>query len=168
MHANLAPSMSKRFSEFSRLYWQPIRRKRRQPRLHPAMRERMWKLGQSGNPSGVSKAYAEAIRERSREPVQVSPGAERTRRWRQRKQDGRIVVSLDVPPAFTDELIRLGWLPASARGDKNAIAAAFAELIGGRSTSARRWPLLPRDASQAAVTTRPRVRARAREHRPSV
>ena len=121
--------MSKGFPEFSRLYWQPVRRKRRKPQLHPAMRERMWKPGQSGNPSGVSKAYAEAMRGISTELVEVSPGAERTRRWRHRKQHGHVVVSLDVPPAFTDELIRLGWLPASRRGDKNAIAVAFAELI---------------------------------------
>jgi hypothetical protein len=121
--------MSKGFREFSRLYWQPVRRKRRQPQLHPAMRERMWKPGQSGNPSGVSKAYAEAMRERSMELIEASPGAERTRRWRQRKRDGCVIVSFYVLPAITDELIRLGSLDPLKRTDKKAVAAALAELI---------------------------------------
>jgi hypothetical protein len=65
------------------------------------MRARMWKPGQSGNPAGVSKAYAEAMREisvRTREP---SLGAERTRRWRQKRQQGVSIRSLTVPPACT-------------------------------------------------------------------
>jgi hypothetical protein len=61
--------MSKRFPEFSRLFWQTVRPKRR-PQLHPAMRERMWKPGQSGNPSGVSKAYLEEMRERASQPAE--------------------------------------------------------------------------------------------------
>jgi hypothetical protein len=36
------------------------------PRLHPKMRERMWKPGQSGNPSGMN-SIVQAARER-REP----------------------------------------------------------------------------------------------------
>jgi hypothetical protein len=121
--------MSKRFREFSRLYWQTVSRKRRQPRLHPAMRARIWKPGQSGNPSGVSKAYAEAVREMSTQPIELSPGAERTRRWRWRKQHGRVVVSLEVSPALTDKLIRRGWLDAAARDNKEAIATALVALV---------------------------------------
>jgi hypothetical protein len=120
--------MSKRFREFSRLYWQTVSRTRRQPRLHPAMRARMWKPGQSGNPSGVSKAYAEAVRKMSTQPIDPSPGAERTRRWRRRKQHGRIVVSLELSPDLTEKLIRRGWLDADARGDKEAIATALVSL----------------------------------------
>ena len=111
-------SMSKRFPAFSRLLWQPIRP---QPGLHSAMRARMWKPGQSGNPAGVSKAYAEAVR-------QLSLGAERTRRWRQKRRQGVTVVRLDVAPDITAKLIGLGWLDATKRGDKEAIATALIEL----------------------------------------
>jgi hypothetical protein len=119
--------MSKRFREFSRLYWQTIRPKPR-PRLHPAMVERMWKPGESGNPAGVSKAYAEATREMAMQTVAPSPGAERTRRWRRKRQQGVVVVSFDVAPDVTAKLIRSGWLDANKCGDKEAIARALIEL----------------------------------------
>src|ERR1700738_1127160 len=99
--------MSRRFPAFSRLFWQPIRP---QPGLHPAMRARMWKPGQSGNPAGVSKAYAERCGKcrcgRGSRPL----GAERTRRWREKRQQGVVVVSFDVAPDVTGKLIRFGWL----------------------------------------------------------
>ncbi len=118
-------SMSKRFPAFSRLFWQSIRP---QPGLHPAMRARMWKPGQSGNPAGVSKAYAEAMREISMRSRELSLGAERTRRWRQKRQQGVVVVSFDVAPDVTGKLVHLGWLDATKRDDKKAIATAFIEL----------------------------------------
>ena len=65
------------------------------------MRARMWKPGQSGNPAGVSKAYAEAMREISMRSRELSLGAERTRRWRQKRQQGVMVVSFDVAPDMT-------------------------------------------------------------------
>jgi hypothetical protein len=120
--------MRRRFPEFSRLHWQTVCPKRR-PQLHPAMQERMWKPGQSGNPAGVSKAYLEAMREMASQPVALSPGAERTRRWRSRKQNGLVVVSLEVSADFTDKLIRLGWLDAAKRTDKKAIAAALLGVV---------------------------------------
>ena len=118
-------SMSKRFSMFSRLFWQSVRQ---QPGLHRAMRARMWKPGQSGNPAGVSKAYAEAMREMSLRARELSFGAARTRRWRQRRQHGLVVVSFEVAPDVTGKLVHLGWLDATKRGDKEAIATAFVEL----------------------------------------
>jgi len=117
--------MSKRFPAFSRLFWQSIRP---QPGLHPAMRARMWKPGQSGNPAGVSKAYAEAMREISMRSRELSLGAERTRRWRQKRQQGVVVVSFDVAPDVAGKLVHLGWLDATKRDDKEAIATAFIEL----------------------------------------
>jgi hypothetical protein len=93
------------------------------------MRERMWKPGQSGNPSGVGKAYAEAMREMASQPIELSADAERTRRWRSRKQNGLVVVSLDVSADLTDKLIRLGWLDAAKRSDKKAIAAAIIGVV---------------------------------------
>jgi len=85
------------------------------------MRARMWKPGESGNPSGVSKAYAMRARE-------LSLGAERTRRWRQKRQQGVVVVSFDVAPDVTGKLIRFGWLDPNKRDDKEAIARALVEL----------------------------------------
>ena len=64
--------MSKKFPEFSRLFWRSVKSK---PGLHPAMQARMWKPGQSGNPAGVSKAYAEAMREISVRSGELSLGA---------------------------------------------------------------------------------------------
>ena len=85
------------------------------------MRARMWKPGESGNPAGVSKAYAEAVR-------QLCLGAERTRRWREKRRQGVTVVRLDVAPDITAKLIGLGWLDATKRGDKEAIVTALIEL----------------------------------------
>jgi hypothetical protein len=121
----LGQPMSGRFPAFSRLFWQSIRP---QPGLHPAMRARMWKPGESGNPAGVSKAYAEAMREISMRARELSLGAERTRRWRQKRQQGVVVVSFDVAPDVTGKLIRFGWLDPNKRDDKEAIARALVEL----------------------------------------
>ena len=128
--------MSRRFPEFSRLFWQPLKRP---PRLHPAMRARMWKPGQSGNPSGVSRAYAEARREMSMRPIELSPGAERTRRWREKRQQGVVVVHVDVASDVAGKLVSLGWLDASRRGDKEAITRAFTELSKTTPRGARPW-----------------------------
>ena len=94
------------------------------------MRARMWKPGESGNPAGVSKAYAEAMREMSMRARELSLGAERTRRWRERRQQGVVVVSLDVAPDVTAKLIRFGWLDPNKRDDKEAIATALIEAAG--------------------------------------
>ena len=88
--------MSKKFPEFSRLFWRSVKSK---PGLHPAMQARMWKPGQSGNPAGVSKAYAEAMREISVRSGELSLGAERTRRW---------MKVLPSPTASQEPLF--GWL----------------------------------------------------------
>lgn len=62
-------------------------------------------------------------------PVALSPGAERTRRWREKRQQDVLVVSFDVEPDVTGKLIRFGWLDAAKRGDKEAIATAFLDLV---------------------------------------
>jgi hypothetical protein len=107
----------------------------------------MWKPGQSGNPAGVSKAYAEAMREISMRGRELSLGAERTRRWRQKRRQGVAVVRFDVAPDITAKLICLGWLDATKRGDKEAIATAFIEL-------AEKATQLGGDASVALDVTR--------------
>ena len=92
------------------------------------MRARMWKPGESGNPAGVNKACGEVMPEMAMQTVGLSPGAERTRRWREKRQQGVVVVTFDVAPNITDELVRVGWLDATKRGDKKAIATAFIKL----------------------------------------
>jgi hypothetical protein len=77
---------------------------------------------------GRSKAYAEAMREISMRARELSLGAERTRRWRQKRQQGVVVVSFDVAPDVTGKLIRFGWLDPNKRDDKEAIARALVEL----------------------------------------
>ena len=59
---------------------------------------------------------------------ELSLGAERTRRWRERRQRGVVVVSFDVAPDVTAKLIRFGWLEPNKRDDKEAIARALVEL----------------------------------------
>ena len=120
--------MSRRFPAFSRLFWQPIRP---QPGLHPAMRARMWKPGESGNPAGVSKAYAKAMREKSMRSRKLFLGAERTRRWRERRRQGVVVVTFDVAPDVTTKLIRFGWLDPNKHDDKEALATALIDCGKG-------------------------------------
>jgi hypothetical protein len=99
-------------------------------RLHPKMRARTWKPGESGNPSGVSRAYAEAMREFQKKPVlvELSPGAERMRRWRTKRRQGLVIVNFDVAPDVIRKLIRLGWLSSTRREDKDAITTTLIEL----------------------------------------
>jgi hypothetical protein len=68
------------------------------------------------------------MREMSMRSVELSLGAERTRRWRERRRQGVVVVSFDVAPNVTAKLIRLGWLDPDKRDDKEAIATALIEL----------------------------------------
>jgi hypothetical protein len=116
----------KRFPAFNRALHKMLH----PPRLHPAMRERMWKPGQSGNPTGMN--MIEAARERREAAEQrrlnPSPGARRTRRWKERRKRGSIVAAVELGPEMTSGLVRLGWLPAANIGDKTAIAGALVRL----------------------------------------
>jgi len=51
------------------------------------------------------------------------------RRSRDRRRQGDVIVSLDVGPSETADLVALGWLRVSDRGDKNAVTRALTELI---------------------------------------
>jgi hypothetical protein len=73
----------------------------------------------------AARERAEASEQRRLNP---SPGAERTRRARLRKQSGVLVVSVEAAPDLTAGLIHLGWLDAAMAGDKKAIAAALLRL----------------------------------------
>src|ERR1700674_2595285 len=95
-----ARRMGKKCPLFNRAFYRMMS----PPRLNPAMRARIWKPGQSGNPAGVSKAYLEAVQDLGGPPMALSPGAERTRRWRERRQQCHVVVNLILAPEATDEL----------------------------------------------------------------
>ena len=58
----------------------------------------------------------------------MSSGAERTRRCRDRRRRGGVLIEFEVVGTALDRLIALGWLPANGRGDKEAITTALIEL----------------------------------------
>src|SRR6266436_370394 len=58
-----------------------------------------------------------------------SPPALRMRRSRQRARRGDVIVSLDVGPKVTADLVVLGWVPAHVCGDKDVLAHALTELV---------------------------------------
>jgi hypothetical protein len=41
-----------------------------------------------------------------------------------------ITISIDVAPDAIDDLVRLGWLGAAQRSDKDALAAALVGIAG--------------------------------------
>jgi len=58
----------------------------------------------------------------------TQPSMERTRRYRQRKQTGAVVVGFEVEPDAIAALVDLGWLPASEAADPGAVTAALLDL----------------------------------------
>ena len=58
-----------------------------------------------------------------------SPAAVRMRRTRERRRLGQAIVSLELRPKVTADLVGLGWLPAPDRGDKDVLAHALTELV---------------------------------------
>jgi hypothetical protein len=89
----------------------------------PDMRERMWKpanpaiqRGEQGVPRGDGGRIDAAD--------QGVPWCQTHGDGRLRKQLGRIVITFDVSPHLTDKLVRLGWLDATKRADKEGVATA--------------------------------------------
>ena len=60
--------------------------------------------------------------------MSISRTAERTRKSRERRRRGGVLVEFEVVGTALDQLIELGWLPANSRGDKSAITSALIEL----------------------------------------
>ena len=58
-----------------------------------------------------------------------SSAALRMRRSRDRRRQGDAIVSLELKPKVTADLVDLGWLPARDCGDKDALARALTGLI---------------------------------------
>jgi hypothetical protein len=64
-------------------------------------------------------------------PDPANPGAERTRRSRERRRRGGVLIEFEVVGTALDALIELGWLPANGRCDKSAVTSALIELADG-------------------------------------
>jgi hypothetical protein len=62
-------------------------------------------------------------------PQSPSSGALRMRRARERRRQGDVIVSLEVGPKVTADLVDRGWLPGADRGDKDALTRALVDLI---------------------------------------
>jgi hypothetical protein len=70
-----------------------------------------------------------------------SSAALRMRRSRDRRRQGDVIVSLEVAPKVTADLVELGWVPAHVCGDKDVLAHALTELVE-RAIEARVTPAL--------------------------
>ena len=53
----------------------------------------------------------------------------RMRRSRDRRRQGDAIVSLELRPKVTADLVGLGWLPVPGCGDKDALTSALIELV---------------------------------------
>ena len=58
----------------------------------------------------------------------IRPSLERTRRYRQRKQTGAVVVGFEIEPDAIPALVDLAWLPADEAADPGAVTAALLDL----------------------------------------
>ena len=63
-------------------------------------------------------------------PSSHSPGAERMRRHRARRREGKVCVFIQLDPGTISGLVELGWLPGRQRDDRTAVIDAFCRFIG--------------------------------------
>jgi hypothetical protein len=63
-------------------------------------------------------------------PSPHSPGAERMRRHRERRRQGKVCVIIELDAASISGLIELGWLWSGRRDDRTAVIDAFCRFIG--------------------------------------
>ena len=73
-------------------------------------------------------------------PGVTTPGAERTRKSRERRRRGGVLIEFEVVGTALDRLVTLGWLDDNGRGDKGAITTALIELAD-RALALRLKPL---------------------------
>jgi hypothetical protein len=85
----------------------------------------------------------------------TNPATIRSRRFRERKRKGVVILQAEIQPDMTQALVQLGWLHESERRNREALTAAIGALVlrslsAGVSPSER--PLLEIDpeAIQAA------------------
>jgi hypothetical protein len=58
-----------------------------------------------------------------------SLAAVRMRRTRERRRQGDVIVSVEVGPKVTADLVELGWVPAHVCGDKDTLTRALTEFV---------------------------------------
>ena len=63
-------------------------------------------------------------------PVTRSAGAERMRRHRERRRDGKVCCMVELDPPMISALIELGWLRPKQREDRAAVEDSFFRFIG--------------------------------------
>jgi hypothetical protein len=63
-------------------------------------------------------------------PSLHSPGAERMRRHRARRREGKVCVFIELDPGTISGLIELGWLSGRQRDDRAAVIDGFCRFIG--------------------------------------
>jgi hypothetical protein len=63
-------------------------------------------------------------------PPPHSPGTERTRRWRERRRQGRVCFMIDLSPWAISGLVELRWLHPLRRDDRAAVIDAFHRFVG--------------------------------------
>jgi hypothetical protein len=73
---------------------------------------------------------------------QISPGAERMRRSRQRRRNGLRCIPFEVRYSEVDGLVTLGLLDPVTRNDEHAIGRALGKLLD--TVPPERWPVAPR------------------------
>jgi hypothetical protein len=49
-----------------------------------------------------------------------------TRRCRERRLRGAVMIELEISPGLVNNLVRLGWLAPNERGNREAVRTAFA------------------------------------------
>jgi hypothetical protein len=57
-----------------------------------------------------------------------TPGAARTRRYRERRKHGAVLIELSVVGTALSDLVALGWLDPDSRGDRDAVRSAVIGL----------------------------------------
>lgn len=96
-----------------------------------------------GRPSNLSCMIAErALRAAAEAPVtrhelltnanisdvELSPGVQRMRRYRERRKRAGVLIEFEVVGSALDDLVGLGWLDAGCRGDREAVTDAIVAL----------------------------------------
>jgi len=63
-------------------------------------------------------------------PHQPASAAERMRRLRERRRQGKVCFLFELEPWAIAGLVELRWLPARRRGDHAAVRDAFRRFVG--------------------------------------
>ena len=74
-------------------------------------------------------------------PSLHSPGAERMRRHRARRREGKVCVFIELDPGTISGLVELGWLSGRQRDDRAAVIDGFCRFIGFALDMTRNTPV---------------------------